>query len=117
LWQCGIDTASLWRLIEEITGVRYSRYEKIIIRTRTFGGLGRCIPLWRVVTTGIPRIAATNSPDAAQGAVDCPVFLYRLDKIRAATWLKTAAATQHWADKPLVNAYQSDQQPRGKAFY
>jgi len=59
-------------------------------------------------------MAAANTATALPTAFDRAVFFDRLDAIRAAGWLVTTVAAQHWADADLVHPDHEDDQVTGK---
>ena len=71
--------------------------------------------LRRVISTGVPGVAAANAADASPRPSDCPVLPHRFDEVHAATRLETASPPQQRTDEPLVEANQPDQKPRGNA--
>ncbi len=59
-------------------------------------------PLRRVIAAGVPGVAAANSPNALACPANGPVFLHRLNKIRAATRMKATTLAEQWAQRPLI---------------
>jgi hypothetical protein len=69
----------------------------------------------RVVTTGMPRIAAADAPNAAQQAANRPIFSHGFHEIDAATRLKAAVPAQQRADEPTIELHGRDQKPAGQS--
>src|SRR5262249_51942752 len=73
---------------------------------RKQNNLSRIRALWGIIPAAAKRIAASNSPNALQGAFEGTVLLDGLDHVVAARRLKTALPANNWTQRPLINAYE-----------
>lgn len=68
---------------------------------------------WRIITPLAEGVAAADPPDTSQAPADGTVFFHRSNEIVAARRLETALAADDGAERPLVDANESDEHETG----
>ena len=106
--------AAAWRCRHGIVGKPRKRQQDAVW-TRS---VERCrdrqsvIRLRRVVSAGMPGVAAADAADAFPGSDDRAVFPHRANEIAAAARLKSALPAENRTERPLVDADEQNQHQR-----
>lgn len=68
----------------------------------------------RVVTTGVKRVASTDSPGPFQRAFDRSMLLHRLDEVATAGRMKATLLADQRTQKDLIQPHNADENAAGQ---